>query len=69
MDTPDWACPASACHTALALNPAGKVLVQGELWDAELRNINGPAPVDSHLVVVGREGFHLYVAPAPQEHQ
>lgn len=49
------------------LNPRGKVLVQGELWDAELRNISGPAPIDAHLVVVGREGFHLFVEPAPQQ--
>ncbi len=34
------------------LNPQGKVLVQGELWDAELRNAAGPAPIDAHLVVV-----------------
>ncbi len=47
------------------LNPHGKVLVQGELWDAELRNAAGPAPIDAHLVVVGREGFHLFVEPAP----
>jgi len=47
------------------LNPQGKVLVQGELWDAELRNAAGPAPIDAHLVVVAREGLHLFVEPAP----
>ena len=46
------------------LNPQGKVLVQGELWDAELRNAAGPAPIDARLVVVAREGFHLFVEPA-----
>ena len=46
------------------LNPHGKVLVQGELWDAELRDAGEPAPIDAHLVVVGREGFHLFVEPA-----
>lgn len=50
------------------LNPVGKVLVQGELWDAELRNASGPVPVDAHLVVLSREGFLLFVAPALQEH-
>lgn len=50
------------------LNPAGKVLVQGELWDAELRDASAPAPVDTHLVVVSRDGFHLVVEPAPREH-
>ncbi len=47
------------------LNPRGKVLVQGELWDAELRDPAGPVAIDAHLVVVGREGFHLFVEPAP----
>jgi membrane-bound serine protease (ClpP class) len=51
------------------LNPYGKVLVQGELWDAELRNAPGPAPIDAHLVVVDREGFHLFVEPASSAHQ
>jgi membrane-bound serine protease (ClpP class) len=50
------------------LNPRGKVLVQGELWDAELRVADKPAPIDAHLVVVGREGFHLFVEPAPDAH-
>ncbi len=50
------------------LRPAGKVLVQGELWDAELRDASTPAPIDTHLVVVGREGFKLLVEPAPQPH-
>lgn len=48
------------------LNPAGKVLVQGELWDAELRNAGGPAPIDTLLVVTAREGFCLFVEPAPK---
>lgn len=48
------------------LNPTGKVLVVGELWDAELRNAHGPAPIDAHLVVTGREGLHLFVEPAPK---
>jgi membrane-bound serine protease (ClpP class) len=51
------------------LNPTGKVLVQGELWGAELKDANGPASVDTRLIVVGREGFHLLVELAPQEHQ
>jgi membrane-bound serine protease (ClpP class) len=51
------------------LNPAGKVLVQGELWDAELRDASGPAPVDAHLLVVGREGFRLFVETAPLPHE
>lgn len=46
------------------LNPHGKVLVQGELWDAELRGSAGPVAADAHLIVVGREGFHLFVEPA-----
>jgi membrane-bound serine protease (ClpP class) len=48
------------------LNPAGKVLVQGELWDAELRNAGGPAPIDTLLVVTARKGFRLFVEPAPK---
>ncbi len=48
------------------LNPTGKVLVQGELWDAELRNARGPAPHGASLVVTGREGFRLFVEPAPK---
>jgi membrane-bound serine protease (ClpP class) len=58
-------------QTAIArseLNPHGKVLVQGELWDAELRVAGEPAPIGAHLVVVGREGFHLFVEPAPDAH-
>lgn len=51
------------------LNPRGKVLVQGELWDAELRNAAGPAPIDAPLVVVDREGFHLFVEPASETEQ
>jgi membrane-bound serine protease (ClpP class) len=47
------------------LNPHGTVLVQGELWDAELRGAGQFAPIDAHLVVVGREGFHLFVEPTP----
>lgn len=50
------------------LRPAGKVLVQGELWDAELRAASGSAPVDTHLLVVGREGFKLFVEPAAEPH-
>lgn len=46
------------------LNPTGKVLVQGELWDAELRPAGGPVPMGAYLTVVGREGFHLFVEPA-----
>jgi len=48
------------------LNPTGKVLVQGEIWDAELRNAQGPAPHGAPLVVTGREGFRLFVEPAPK---
>jgi len=48
------------------LNPTGKVLVQGEIWDAELRNAQGPAPHGASLVVTGREGFRLFVEPAPK---
>jgi hypothetical protein len=44
-------------------------LVQGELWDAELRDASGPAPVDAHLLVVGREGFRLFVETAPLPHE
>ena len=48
------------------LNPTGKVLVQGELWDAELCNARGPVPYGASLVVTGREGFRLFVDPAPK---
>lgn len=48
------------------LNPTGKVLVQGELWDAELCNARGPVPYGASLVVTGREGFRLFVEPAPK---
>ncbi|MEI2691098.1 MAG: nodulation protein NfeD [Anaerolineae bacterium] len=48
------------------LNPTGQVLVQGELWVAELRNAGGPAPIDARLVVTGREGLRLFVEPAPK---
>lgn len=48
------------------LNPRGKVLVQGELWDAEL--VEGAAAVadGAHLAVIGREGFVLRVEPSAE---
>lgn len=48
------------------LNPRGKVLVQGELWDAEL--VEGAAVVadGAHLAVIGREGFVLRVEPSAE---
>lgn len=43
------------------LSPRGKVLVQGELWEAELQGSAGPVAADTPLVVVGREGLRLFV--------
>lgn len=46
------------------LNPAGKVLAQGEWWDAELQGEPGPVLAGTEVTVVGREGFKLLVARA-----
>lgn len=46
------------------LNPAGSVLVQGELWAAEAQA--GPIKAGEHVQVVGRESFRLKVKRAEQ---
>lgn len=43
------------------LNPAGKVMLQGEWWNAELQDDPGPAPVGTEVTVVDRRGFTLLV--------
>jgi membrane-bound serine protease (ClpP class) len=41
------------------LNPKGKVLVAGELWDAE--SVSGPIPEGAEVVVASVEGFRMRV--------
>ena len=43
------------------LNPVGAILVQGELWKAELRDESGPLPTGTKVTVVDRTGFKLWV--------
>ena len=43
------------------LEPAGLVLVEGELWKAESEN--GPVPAGEEVQVTGYEGFKLRVRP------
>jgi len=43
------------------LNPDGAILVQGELWKAELKDDPGPVPTGSKVTVVDRTGFKLWV--------
>lgn len=43
------------------LNPDGSILVQGELWKAELKDEPGPVPAGSKVTVVDRTGFKLWV--------
>lgn len=65
---PAWGAESLAGQLAIArseLNPHGKVLVQGELWDATLPEGVGPVATGAHLAVMGREGFTLLVEPAP----
>ena len=46
------------------LNPDGAILVQGELWKAELKDEPGPVPQGSKVTVVDRTGFKLWVKRA-----
>ncbi|MDW8318336.1 MAG: nodulation protein NfeD [Anaerolineae bacterium] len=46
------------------LNPSGKVVAQGEWWDAELEGDPGPVPPGTELTVVRRDGFKLRVRRA-----
>ena len=43
------------------LNPAGAILVQGELWKAELKDEPGPLQAGTKVTVVDRTGFKLWV--------
>jgi membrane-bound serine protease (ClpP class) len=43
------------------LNPAGKVMVQGEWWNAELQDDPGPVPAGTEVTVVDHRGFTLLV--------
>ncbi len=64
---PTWGQEALIGSRAVArteLNPAGKVLAQGEWWDAELQGEAGPVSAGVELIVVGREGFKLLVKRA-----
>jgi membrane-bound serine protease (ClpP class) len=61
---PAWGAESLIGQPAIArseLNPRGKVLVQGELWDAELPEGELPVMDGAHMTVVGREGFTLLV--------
>lgn len=49
------------------LNPDGKILVQGEWWNAELRDGSAPVPPKTPVTVIGREGFKLLVKRAEEE--
>lgn len=65
---PAWGAETLVGQLAVArseLNPHGKVLVQGELWDAEVQGGAAPAEIGAYLAVVGRDGFVLLVEPAP----
>lgn len=52
----------AAAEVRSALNPTGVVLVQGELWDAELQDEAGPVPAGAQVTVVGRNGLRLLVS-------
>ena len=43
------------------LDPDGAILVQGELWKAELKDEPGPVPKGTKVTVVDRTGFKLWV--------
>lgn len=64
---PTWGVESLIGQTGIVrteLKPAGKILVQGEWWDARLQDDAGTAPAGAHVTVVGREGFLLLVRPA-----
>lgn len=64
---PTWGQEALIGTRAVArteLNPAGKVVAQGEWWDAELEGEAGPVLAGAELTVVGRQGFKLLVKRA-----
>lgn len=64
---PTWGQEALVGARAVArteLNPSGKVVAQGEWWDAELDGEPGPVPPGTPLTVVRREGFRLRVRRA-----
>jgi membrane-bound serine protease (ClpP class) len=45
-----------------ALNPKGKVLVSGELWDAE--SVSGDIPAGAEVLVTAVESFRIRVRQA-----
>lgn len=45
------------------LDPTGKVVIQGEWWDAQLSTHDGSLPIGSEVLVVGHDGLKLYVEP------
>ena len=47
------------------LNPAGLVLVEGELWRAE--SDAGPVPAGAQVLITGYQGFRLCVSPLKSE--
>ncbi|RMF16697.1 MAG: nodulation protein NfeD [Candidatus Dadabacteria bacterium] len=56
-----------SCEALTTLDPDGKVFLNGEIWDAALRE--GTADRGDRLVVVDRDGLHLTVAhPDPHPH-
>lgn len=46
------------------LNPGGAILLQGELWQAELKDESGPVPAGNLVTIVDRTGFKLWVRRA-----
>jgi membrane-bound serine protease (ClpP class) len=48
------------------LDPDGAILVQGELWKAELKDESGPVSKGTKVTVVDRTGFKLWVRRAVQ---
>ena len=48
------------------LDPDGAILVQGELWKAELKDESGPVSKGTKVTVVDRTGFKLWVKRAVQ---
>jgi membrane-bound serine protease (ClpP class) len=67
---PAWGAESLVGQEATArteLNPSGKVLCQGEWWDAELEGDQTPLPPGTLLTVVSKRGFKLLVRPAPPD--
>jgi membrane-bound serine protease (ClpP class) len=50
--------------TRTTLDPAGRILVQGEWWDAEIPPGHAMVPPGTDVLIIDRQGFKLIVRPA-----